>query len=484
MDFSIENLKNLITNEQITEAKNYVKQYFFKLKDPVMTVLKTPSRTVYTFYSQSQVCNIFLQNNFGKDTDANFKVADWFYQKDIDYYIMDINPTESSIWNKKGSKYLNMFYGYLHKNKKAYSSYSEEIRNKVNRIWEHIRIAWCSRKESQFQYVKSWMTAIVAGKKMKSLLYLKTIPGIGKGVITEFIRDKVIGRHAVHETKNIDCIIGKFNKELMGKVLLILEEVPAETKSQWNTLTNAIKTVVTNNVMEIEPKGKDKLTIDNYLNVIVLSNNNAMKIDNNDRRIFVLDISNEFVGNVEYFTKLCSECTENDEVGEAFYWYCIEHSENNKDFKSNVFPESEAKQEIIIDNLNIVYKFIKDNYVLRNKGIAQTFKDFYTEYVTYTERNKIGFKVSNVVVSKLLKDINIPIVTKGGNRKKIEITKETLLDIYQKRKWILDIDEFEQTNNTKKNKNICNIEVNLDEVPESDLKILRKYMFIDDEDDE
>jgi hypothetical protein len=67
----------------------------------------------------------------------------------------------------------------------------------------------------------------------------------------------------------------------MGKVLLLLKEIPTE-KSQWNSLYRALKDKVTSDTMEIHEKYKTPTQYKNFMFTIVLTNENALRVENDD----------------------------------------------------------------------------------------------------------------------------------------------------------------------------------------------------------
>jgi uncharacterized protein YlbG (UPF0298 family) len=159
-----------------------------------------------------------------------------------------------------------------------------------------------------------------------------------------------------------------------------------------------------------------------------------------DRRYLCLDVSNKNVKNYEYFDKLASY-TENEDVARAFYIYC--HENYDKKFNLRKLPSTETKKDIIVDNLNNVLVFIKENYVLTGKtleGITfQSFFDEYTSWSTYTNKRT---KYSKVYISKLLKDEHITTCMKHGNIKTFNMSYDELKDLYTTNKWIHETDEF------------------------------------------
>jgi len=75
-------------------------------------------------------------------------------------------------------------------------------------------------------------------------------------------------------------------------------------------------------------KGEPLYNTDNTASIIVNTNRNAVRIDTTDRRWVFLDISDEHVGNHEYFDEL-GECIEEPEVGKPSLPICVKEHELN-----------------------------------------------------------------------------------------------------------------------------------------------------------
>ena len=109
---------------------------------------------------------------------------------------------------------------------------------------------------------------------MYSILYLKSGQGWGKGIITDFIQRYVLGTQLVYKTSDPQTILGSFNGQLLGKLLLLLEEMPTE-RSEWNSLYRALKDKITSDTIEIHEKYKTPKQYKNFMSTIVLTNENA-----------------------------------------------------------------------------------------------------------------------------------------------------------------------------------------------------------------
>jgi phage/plasmid-associated DNA primase len=66
-----------------------------------------------------------------------------------------------------------------------------------------------------------------------------------------------------------------FNIQLRGKVLLVLEEMPADTMGQWSTLSSSLKSKITSDQMNLEEKMKTPISIDNHMSIIMSTNKNV-----------------------------------------------------------------------------------------------------------------------------------------------------------------------------------------------------------------
>ncbi|PKY20673.1 hypothetical protein RhiirB3_385079 [Rhizophagus irregularis] len=79
--------------------------------------------------------------------------------------------------------------------------------------------------------------------------------------------------------------------------------MPTE-KSQWNSLYRSLKDKVTSDIMEIHKKYKTPTHYKNFMSTIILTNENALRVENDDRRTVFLDVSPSRKGDLNYFKKL------------------------------------------------------------------------------------------------------------------------------------------------------------------------------------
>ncbi|RGB24239.1 hypothetical protein C1646_773367 [Rhizophagus diaphanus] len=151
--------------------------------------------------------------------------------------------------------------------------------------------------------------------------------------------------------------------------------MPTE-KSQWNSLYCALKDKVTSDTIEIHEKYKTSTQYKNFISTIVLTNENALRVENDDRRTVFLD------GNLKYFKKL-GNAMKYPGVSEAFYTYLRVIADAHPDFNGNSPSMTTSKQEHIISTLSPLFQFIKDSYLISGNIIYDlSIQEFYNTYVS------------------------------------------------------------------------------------------------------
>ncbi|PKY35120.1 hypothetical protein RhiirB3_476119 [Rhizophagus irregularis] len=189
---------------------------------------------------------------------------------------------------------------------------------------EHGMDIWCSGDWNLTEYIIKWLA------------------GLGKSIIiTDFIQRSVLGTQLVYKTSDPQTILGSFNGQLQGKVLLLFEEMPTE-KSQWNNLYRLLKDKVTGDIMEIHEKYKTPTHYKNFISTIVLTNENALRVENDDRRTVFLDVSPSRKGDLNYFKKL-GNAMKYPGTSEAFYVYLRAIADAYPNFNENPPPITASK---------------------------------------------------------------------------------------------------------------------------------------------
>ncbi|GBC21623.2 highly derived D5-like helicase-primase [Rhizophagus irregularis DAOM 181602=DAOM 197198] len=477
--FSIDELKRLInaakSMSDLDQAKGYLCSYFIPCSNPhgvfmwrseIKNLEHIPDKNI-----SKLICPItkvfYTQSEQGLSQKVEFNINKWFMIEYSTVCVATCDPQKSRIFKLGGQLYLNIFPGFLHI-LRPISTFESTTHLAVKFIFSHIQDIWCSGDWNLTEYIIKWLAGVAAGRKMYSILYLKSGQGWGKSIITDFIQRSVFVTQLVYKTSDPQTILGSFNGQLQGKVLLLLEEMPTE-KSQWNNLYRSLKDKVTGDIMEIHEKYKTPTHYKNFISTIVLTNENALRVENDDRRTVFLDVSPSRKGDLNYFKKL-SDAMKYPGASEAFYAYLRAIADAYPDFNGNPPPMTTSKQDHIISTLPPLFQFIKDIYLIVKNHITDLpVQEFYRVYTSYCETHCIT-PLSKINASRILSN------ELGINSRKIRVGKATPRvysisreDLYKKfltKKWIHETDEI----------NIEGIDVETPEKPASDPKALEKFL--------
>jgi phage/plasmid-associated DNA primase len=180
-------------------------------------------------------------------------------------------------------------------------------------------------------------------------IVLRGKQGTGKGCfVSQF--GKIMGSHFLHIT-NQGQLTGKFNSHLKDALLVFIDEgIWAGDKQAEGTL----KALITEDLLHIEPKGKEPFTVQNFVRLIVATNNNwAVPAGPEERRFFVLDVNENKIQDHEYFREIFEEM--NNGGREAMLHDLLEWDIAN--FNLYKFPRTRALFDQILASMNSAQKF-------------------------------------------------------------------------------------------------------------------------------
>lgn len=308
------------------------------------------------------------------------------------------------------SKFINSYSGFEAK-------YVDRVdMQKVQPILDHINIVWCNREAVKYTYVISWLAHIIKRPNVltKTMMVIYSMEQqCGKGIIGEWLINKVFGRAISGKTEDIDKVVGRFNGFINRKLFTVLDDTSScddYGKGTWNKL----KSLVTDTVQTIEHKGLEVKTVHNYNNYMMFTNqSNAVKLDVSDRRSVVFKCNPEFVGNFDYFNKL-AKLLDEEGVNDMFYSFLFDLPDTEL-VDTRCIPDTEERQDMTVLTMLQPLKFMRDvksgDYTLLSSvrdGVV-TAEDLYTDFNNWVIANgevrrynktKFSAEVANVVTRK------------------------------------------------------------------------------------
>ena len=405
--YSVSKLQYLQMNGQLKDSLdciNYVYQYYFEV-----------SGGLYYFYD-------YLKDEFIFKTDKDFRkeVVDKLGDNKITItlkkncrifnVVAEINkPRVYSI----GDDYFHNVAGqFKHAStyKRNYDEYPEEIKKKVERVLNMTKELTCNDDERLFELYLVYLAKIARGQKTEIVMYRKTATqGVGKSTETNFLVYNVFGTKVAMVCTTTDPLLTSYNKLIMGKVLIVFEELPACSTREWALMGSKIKVIATEKEMVYSDKYDKSIIAPNLANILINTNVDALQ-DSEGRRNFQVPFSSKRKEDHEYFNSLNDQCL-NDAVGEAFYSYLMTKisDETAKKFRAQRdLPVNNAKMNAIASSLPSAYKFVKEQYMLKKRAISKTKRSqFYELYLAYTTSNDVRYKSGKVDFFGKMKEIGI-----------------------------------------------------------------------------
>jgi len=136
--------------------------------------------------------------------------------------------------------------------------------------------------------------------------------------------------------------------------------------------------------------------------------------------------------------KICDDA----DTGACFFADCFEKLKTRQlPFKSASIPMTKTKKEVIIDSLDPVLVFLKNEFVLKCRAINMKFAAFYKRYKKFCKDSQVK-KVSAIKVSKILEHAKL-LTSKGThNVAMVMFTRDALRKAFETSNYISDLDEF------------------------------------------
>jgi hypothetical protein len=182
----------------------------------------------------------------------------------------------------------------------------EAKRGNCHQFLSHVRHIICNNDPEHYEYFMNLLALTVQqpGTPSEVATVLRGDPGVGKGIVFRALGDLFGPRHYAHLDKP-DQVLGHFNALLAGKVIVFMDEAFwAGDKRE----IGALKRLITEPTLTIEPKGIDPFSVRNVAHVFMATNNDwSIPAELKDRRFFALKASDAQRGNSKYFRALSSE---------------------------------------------------------------------------------------------------------------------------------------------------------------------------------
>jgi len=197
--------------------------------------------------------------------------------------------------NRSDPQYYNLWRGFAIK----------PVKGNWRKLRWHILFVICSGTRMYYRYVLGWLAYCVQfpGTRPEVALVLRGGRGAGKGMLLRTF-GSLFGPHFVQITQP-SHLTGNFNAHLQNALFVFADEAfYAGDKAAEATL----KGLITEPTLVVERKGFDAVMQPNFIKLAMASNSEwVVPAGADERRYFVLDVSDEKKQDNKYFAELNAE---------------------------------------------------------------------------------------------------------------------------------------------------------------------------------
>ena len=222
------------------------------------------------------------------------------------------------------------------------------------KFWTFVRDTICSGNEDHYRYVRKWTAHMIQRPDQlpETALVLRGLQGTGKSTLAHTL-GHLVEPHYI-ELSGTHQVSGQFNSHLANVLLVNANEaIWGGRKSE----EGALKAMITDPTTAIEGKGRDIVQVRNFKRLIVTTNEAwAVPMAADDRRFFVLDVSDNRKEDHAYFKELVAELQNGG--FEALMHDLV--SEDLGDFNPRQMPASAASFDLKLRSADSVTQWLYD----------------------------------------------------------------------------------------------------------------------------
>jgi len=282
----------------------------------------------------------------------------------------------------------------------------------VSLIIDHIEQVLCGGEEKASDYFIGWLAHLFQrpSEKPTVAVLMKSVEGTGKGTLYRLL-SKIMGPNA-YQVNGDQQITGRFNSVIAGKLLLFADEVNLTD----NRAFDAIKGIISEPVLSLEPKGLEPESVPNFARFIFAGNHERiLRAGTRERRFLVLEPTNSKVGDTAYWRQL-NAVIDSHGAG-AFYDYLL--SVDLSDFDPYKAPATRGLIQEKLSSLSPTLSFAYEELLSERpfSGVRRlTAGELSQRYEQWTQDTKLNFSMASVrtQIGKLMSDLGIKVLGRSG----------------------------------------------------------------------
>jgi hypothetical protein len=242
---------------------------------------------------------------------------------------------------RKNEYIINRWRGFQYPQSEAPPA-DPEIEAEAEFVKAHIRDIICGGNEADYEYLCKWIAHMFQRPDIKpgvAVFAHSKLQGTGKSLIFDHLIPNMMGIDITRVFSNEEQISEKFNAWLFESLYVVFSE-----KSFYNNTEN-IKQWITDPNQSRRDMGMESRQERSYARFVICTNDEtAFRFEESERRMFVVNVSRDAVGNWPYFNRLGKAVGSAAVLDRMARFFCgIDLS----GFNPFDLPESEKKKELI-----------------------------------------------------------------------------------------------------------------------------------------
>ncbi len=231
-------------------------------------------------------------------------------------------------------------------------------------VYNHILNVICNNDKILFDYFINYIAHLIQKPydipEVALFLYSQR-HGVGKNMIAEKFISRLINDEHFILYKNGEGFFNKFNVSQMNRLVVLFDELK-DGNNEFIKNRNFLKSKITSNKKQIEPKGMESFSINSYDRYLFLSNNkHSIYIEPSDRRFVVFDCDNVIFKKFNkeekrfYFNNILNLINNDDFIKNSFEFF---KNKNIKNFHPRDIVTTKLKIDMCLYNLNNIKNFV------------------------------------------------------------------------------------------------------------------------------
>lgn len=260
---------------------------------------------------------------------------------------------------KEAFNEINLFKGFKF----------EQISGDCSPFTDFVMRILCQNDKYKFDFIMNFLAGTFQFNKIPHYLILKGGEGTGKSFFAKIIQTLLTTEHCL-KAVSIDDVTRKFNVHQANKLFCYLEEAFFGGNQETN---DKLKSIITNDVINIEIKGGAVFQMPTFCNYMVTTNHDIpTKISKDDRRAVIFEVSEEYKNNNSYFANF-QKWLDNGGYNNLMHLF-LNYKFEQKHWDFNYTSEKKEAKEFSMDS---VQKFWLD--LLQNDLVYYNYTDYNEE---------------------------------------------------------------------------------------------------------